>query len=91
MARAFFRNPEILILDEATNALDSISENHVQRALEALSANRTVIVIAHRLATVLGADKIVVVEQGRIVEQGTFKELNSKDGLFSRLFQSQFR
>lgn len=91
LARAFYRNPEILILDEATNALDSISENHIQHALEALRENRTVIVIAHRLTTVMGADKIVVVDQGCIAEQGTFEELNAGGGLFSRLYQAQLR
>lgn len=80
IARAMLRDPEIMILDEATSALDSQSEHLVQEALERLRANRTAIVIAHRLATVRNADKIVVMEKGRIVEQGDHDELIAKRG-----------
>ena len=80
IARAMLRDPEIMILDEATSALDSQSEHLVQEALERLRANRTAIVIAHRLATVRNADRIVVMEKGRIVEQGSHDELLTKQG-----------
>ncbi len=91
LARAIVRNPEILILDEATNALDTISENLIQEALNTLSANCTVIVIAHRLSTIEQADQIIVLEKGRVVEQGDLKHLLQLDGLFAKLYNLQYR
>jgi ATP-binding cassette subfamily B protein len=90
IARAVLRNPAVLLLDEATSALDAESERAVQQALDRLMAGLTTLVIAHRLATVLKADRIVVVDQGRIVEQGTHAELVRKDGLYARLAALQF-
>ncbi|MGR8980717.1 MAG: ABC transporter ATP-binding protein [Gammaproteobacteria bacterium] len=88
IARAVLRDPEILILDEATNALDSLSEAQIQASLEALKQNRTVLVVAHRLSTIQRADRIVVLDQGRIVEQGRFQELLEHGGLFAALYRS---
>jgi len=90
IARAILRNPALLLLDEATSALDAESERLVQQALERLMAGRTTIVIAHRLATVQQADRIVVVDQGRIVAQGSHAELMRAGGLYARLAQLQF-
>jgi len=84
------KNPPLLLLDEATSALDAESERMVQAALEAAMANRTTLVIAHRLATVQRADRIVVMDQGRIVEQGTHAELVARNGLYARLAALQF-
>lgn len=89
VARAMIREPEILIFDEATNNLDNISELSVQRAIEEISKDHTVIIIAHRLSTVANADKILVLANGRIIEQGTHKELVDKKGAYSELYQSQ--
>ncbi|MBX3583463.1 MAG: ATP-binding cassette domain-containing protein [Rhizobiaceae bacterium] len=90
IARAILRDAPILLLDEATSALDSGSETLVQMALERLMRDRTTIVIAHRLATVLGADRILVIDRGRIVEQGTHESLVLKDGIYARLAKLQF-
>ncbi len=91
IARAILRNAEILLLDEATSALDAESETLVKKALDALTQNVTVIVIAHRLSTVLEADKIIVVQDGAIVEQGNLDELMKKSGSFRTLFDQQFK
>ena len=90
LARVVLKNPRILILDEATSALDSISESSIQAAMETLMKGRTSLVIAHRLSTILKADGILVVDKGRIVEQGTHHELLEKDGLYKQLYETQF-
>ena len=90
IARAMLKNPPLLLLDEATSALDAESERVVQAALEAALADRTTIVIAHRLATVLKADRIVVMEAGRIVDIGRHDELVARGGLYARLAAMQF-
>lgn len=90
IARAFLKDPKILILDEATSALDSRSERRIQTATTRLLKNRTSIVIAHRLSTVLRADQIVVVDGGRIVDSGRHSELLARGGLYSQLYHEQF-
>ncbi len=91
IARAVLRNPSILILDEATSSLDTESENLVQEALERLLADRTTFVIAHRLSTIMRADRILVLDGGRIVEAGSHAELLTRSGLYHRLYTLQFR
>jgi subfamily B ATP-binding cassette protein MsbA len=90
IARALLRDPEILILDEATSALDSATEKLIQESLERLATGRTVIAIAHRLSTIANADKVVVLEKGRIVEQGRYKDLLEKRGKLWQYHQMQF-
>jgi len=90
IARALLKNPPILILDEATSALDTESEKKVQKAIENLMKDRTALVIAHRLSTVQNADKIIVINEGRLVESGTHNELYDNDGLYRRLYDIQF-
>ncbi len=90
IARAILKSAPILLLDEATNALDAESETAVQEALETLMEGRTTLVIAHRLATIKGADRIVVMDQGRIVEEGTHQGLIARNGLYARLADLQF-
>jgi subfamily B ATP-binding cassette protein MsbA len=91
IARALLRDSPILILDEATSALDTESERLVQQAIDRLMQQRTVLVIAHRLATVRDADEIVVLEAGRVVQRGTHEELLRAGGLYRRLYDLQFR
>ena len=85
IARAFIRQPKILILDEATSALDTISEKKIQEATSRLTKDRTTFIVAHRLSTIRDADKIVVMEKGRLKEFGTYDELMEKKGAFYRL------
>lgn len=91
IARALLKDAPILILDEATSALDTESERHIQHAIENLITNRTTLVIAHRLSTIEHADMIIVMHEGRIIEQGTHRELIELDGLYGRLHAMQFR
>ena len=90
IARAILKDPPILLLDEATSSLDAESERLVQEALEYLKKGRTTIVIAHRLATVLKSDRIVVMDEGRIVDVGAHEELVRRDPLYARLAELQF-
>jgi ATP-binding cassette subfamily B protein len=90
IARAMLKDAPILILDEATSSLDSESENLIQDALWKLMKGRTAIVIAHRLSTIQKMDRILVLEQGEIVEQGTHKELLGKNGIYAQLWSHQY-
>lgn len=91
IARALLKDAPILILDEATSALDSESERYIQAALEAVMKNRTTLVIAHRLSTIESADNIIVMDAGRIIEQGTHQELLSQHGYYTKLYEMQFQ
>lgn len=89
IARAFLKNPPILILDEATSALDRENERALQRALEELSKGRTTLLIAHRLSTVRRADRILVLEQGKIRQEGTHEELIRQEGLYRQMYTDE--
>ena len=91
IARVFLKNPPILILDEATSALDNTTEILIQNALDELCVGRTTLVVAHRLSTIKNADEIAVVDDGRIIEQGSHEELMKQNGMYSHLYQLQFR
>ena len=90
IARAILKNPPILILDEATSSLDSESEKLVQEALERLMKHRTVLVVAHRLSTIRKADRIIVLENGEIIEEGRHETLLEKNGLYKKLYETQY-
>ena len=90
-ARALLTDPSILILDEATSSVDTYTEQLIQQALVTLQKGRTTVVIAHRLSTVRAADRIIVLDQGHIVEEGAHHQLIAKQGLYSRLYHQQFR
>ena len=90
IGRALLKNAPVLILDEATSALDTKSERRIQEALRTLMQDRTTLVIAHRLSTVESADQIIVLDQGRIVESGTHRELLDADGVYASLYRMQF-
>jgi len=91
IARALIKNPRILILDEATSSLDAASEGVVQEALDRLMKGRSTLVIAHRLSTVKNADRLLYLDQGRILETGSFGRLVESGGHFSQLYKTQFR
>ena len=91
IARVILRDPRIVILDEATSHLDSVSEQHIQAALRPLVRGRTSLVIAHRLSTILAADTILVLDEGRLVAQGTHAQLLAAGGLYAQLYHRQFR
>jgi ATP-binding cassette, subfamily B, bacterial MsbA len=90
IARALYKDAPVLILDEATSALDTASERQVQEALQRLMAGRTTLIIAHRLSTIEHADKVAVLDQGRLAESGTHVELLARGGLYARLHALQF-
>ena len=89
IARALMRNPKILILDEATSALDSVTERSIQDVIDQLQGTRTVVIIAHRLSTVRNVDEILVIEQGKLAERGTYDALRKQHGIFTRMLKDQ--
>jgi len=91
IARVFLKNPTVVILDEATSSLDNESERLIEAAMEELLRGRSTLIIAHRLSTVLRADRVVVLDRGKVVEEGTHGELLARDGTYARLYRGQFR
>jgi subfamily B ATP-binding cassette protein MsbA len=91
IARVFLKDPAVVVLDEATSSLDSESERLVEVAMEELLQGRSTLIIAHRLSTVLRADRVVVLERGRVVEEGRHADLVARDGTYARLYRNQFR
>ena len=91
IARVFLKNPKILILDEATSALDNTTEILIQKALDKLSKDRTTIVVAHRLSTIRNADKIAVIQKGKVKEIGSHDELIDRNGIYTHLYNLQFK
>lgn len=91
IARALIKSPQILILDEATSSLDSVSENLIQKSINKISHNKTIFAIAHRLTTILDADKILVIDEGRIMGIGTHKELLAQNSIYQKLYRNQFQ
>jgi subfamily B ATP-binding cassette protein MsbA len=91
IARAVLKDPAVLVLDEATSSLDTESEQLIEDALERLLVGRTTLIIAHRLSTVRRADRLLVIDQGRVAEEGTHAELLAAGGTYARLYQRQFR
>ena len=89
IARALLRNPKILILDEATAAMDTQTERNIQAALDRLTKNRTTVIIAHRLSTLRDADKLIAIENGRVAESGTAEELLKQKGVYYKLYKLQ--
>ena len=89
-ARALVRDPQILILDEATSSVDPGTERKLQESIERLRRGRTSLVVAHRLSTITAADRILVLQRGRLVEEGTHRELYERDGIYRGLFDLQF-
>ena len=89
IARTLLKNPPILVLDEATSALDTQTERQIQEALAKVAEHRTTLIIAHRLSTIVGADSIIVMEHGRIVEQGSHDELLARQGKYAQMWDAQ--
>ena len=89
IARIFLKNPPVLILDEATSALDSVTESKIQETFDQLAKGRTTFIIAHRLSTVRNADRILVIRDGEIEEQGSHEELMGRDGAYAALYRTQ--